>query len=108
MEQPQGRNRRRSVRKSYELRAMVDLGGSCSLAQIVSVSRDGLGLTTDIHCLPRRFDQVSLCFKAGRGDIIVHGDVRWSTPKAGTPSSFGIEIRAPGGAYTGFYDELPV
>lgn len=86
---------------------MIELGGSCSLARIFSVSRDGLGLTTDIHTLPRRFDQVSLRFKTGDGDIIVHGDVRWAVPKAGTKAAFGIELRAPAQEFSGFYDALP-
>lgn len=107
MAQLTGRNRRRSVRKAFELRAMLELGGSCSLARIVTVSRDGLGLTTDIHTLPRRFDQVSLRFKTEDGDLIVHGDVRWSAPKAGTASAFGVELRAPTPDYAGFYDALP-
>lgn len=86
---------------------MVELSGSCSLAKIVSVSREGLGLTTDIHCLPRRFDQVSLRFQVGKGDIIVHGDVRWASAKAGTKSAFGVQLREPPPDFTGFYEALP-
>ena len=86
---------------------MLELCGSCSLAQITSVSRHGLGLTTDLHSLPRRFDQVSLRFANADGDIIVHGDVRWSSAKTGIRSAFGVELREPGPDFAGFYEALP-
>ena len=86
---------------------MLELCGSCSLAQITSVSRHGLGLTTDLHSLPRRLDQVSLRFANAGGDIIVHGDVRWSSPKTGIRSAFGVQLREPGPDFAGFYEALP-
>lgn len=86
---------------------MVELRGSCSLAQIISVSRHGLGLTTDLHSLPRRLERVSLCFQNSHGDIIVHGEVRWSSTKVGIWSAFGVELSAPGRDFAGFYDALP-
>ena len=98
---------RRSVRKPHELRTMVEQDGSCSLAKIVTFSRDGVCVMTDVHSLPRRFDQVRLRFSAKHGDIIVRGDVRWSTPGRGKGSAFGVEFRGAGGDYTGFYDALP-
>ncbi len=87
---------------------MVEQGGSCSLARIVSFSRDGMGLSTDIHTLPRRFDRVRVQFKCDRGKIELTGNVRWSTPRAGRRSEYGVELHDPGGAYTGFYDSLPL
>ena len=97
---------RRSVRKPHKTRAMVELCGSCSLAQITTVSLHGLGLTTDLHSLPRRFDVVSLRFRNGTGDLIVHGDVRWSSAKRGVMSAFGVELREPGRDYVSFYEAL--
>jgi len=101
------RNRRRSARKPHKLRAMVELGGSCSLASIVSFAREGVGLATDIHTLPRRFDRVRVQFKCDQGEIVLTGDVRWSTARSGTRSEYGVELRDAGAAYTGFYDSLP-
>ncbi len=106
MSTSQPENRRRSVRKPHSIRAMLEQGGSCSLARIVSFSREGVGMTTDIHSLPRRCDHISLRFSNGRGDIIVHGEVRWSSVAEGKNSTFGVEFRTPGPDYTGFYDSL--
>jgi len=86
---------------------MVEVGGSCSLASIVSFSRDGMGLATDIHTLPRRFDRVRVQFRCDRGEILLTGDVRWSTARAGTRSEYGVEFRDSDDTYAGFYDSLP-
>jgi hypothetical protein len=99
---------RRSARKPHDVRAMVEVHGSCSVARIVSVSRNGVGIATDIHQLPQRYDRVRIEFQGRDGDILISGDVRWSIPRAGEPSKFGVQVYGANGAFTGFYDSLPL
>jgi hypothetical protein len=106
---PQGRERRRMLRRSIpRIRAAFEAGELRGVGHVKNISKEGLFLRSDI--LPPPGSEIRILFHDRRGDKIeVHGCVRWTTAQLGTPGArpgFGVHLPRTDEAFRAFYEEI--